>query len=188
MPKGYWCRSLARCETNMTAFKPSPATIATGRILVCAAAAFCLLATAPLRAATGGSISGTIADPSSAVIAGASPTLADRGYKNRSEALRDLMRESLVSQAVDKNQTMVATLTMVYDHHLPNLANQLIDIQHHAHGKVLAATHVHLDDDYCLEVIIMKGRSREIQSLADGMLSLRGVKHGKLVLTDTGKK
>jgi CopG family transcriptional regulator, nickel-responsive regulator len=71
---------------------------------------------------------------------------------------------------------------------LPNLSQKLTETQHHAHGKVLAATHVHLDDDYCLEVIIMKGRSKEIRSLADGMLSLRGVKHGKLVVTSTGKE
>jgi CopG family transcriptional regulator, nickel-responsive regulator len=113
--------------------------------------------------------------------------IADRGYKNRSEALRDLMRESLISEAVDDNKVVVATLTMVYDHHLPTLSQKLTETQHHAHGKVLAATHVHLDDVYCLEVIIMKGRSKEIRSLADGMLSLRGVKHGKLVLTSTGK-
>ncbi|MGC1784714.1 MAG: nickel-responsive transcriptional regulator NikR [Acidobacteriaceae bacterium] len=113
--------------------------------------------------------------------------IANRGYKNRSEALRDLMRESLVSEAADNNEVVVATLTMVYDHHLPNLSQKLTETQHHSHGKVLAATHVHLDDDYCLEVIIMKGRSKEIRSLADGMLSLRGVKNGKLVLTSAGK-
>lgn len=114
--------------------------------------------------------------------------IADRGYKNRSEALRDLMRESLVSEAADNNEVVVGTLTMIYDHHLPNLSQKLTETQHHSHGNVLAATHVHLDDVYCLEVIIMKGRSREIRSLADGMLSLRGVKNGKLVLTSTGKE
>jgi CopG family nickel-responsive transcriptional regulator len=113
--------------------------------------------------------------------------IADRGYKNRSEALRDLMRESLISEAADNNEVVVATLTMIYDHHLPNLTQKLIEVQHHAHGKVLAATHIHLDDDYCLEVIIMKGRNKEIKSLADRMLSLRGVKNGKLVSTSTGK-
>ncbi|MGO8719918.1 MAG: nickel-responsive transcriptional regulator NikR [Acidobacteriaceae bacterium] len=114
--------------------------------------------------------------------------IADRGYENRSEALRDLIRESLVSQAADNNEVVVATLTMVYDHHRPNLTQKLTETQHHSHGKVLAATHVHLDDDYCLEVIIMKGRNKEIKSLADRMLSLRGVKNGKLVLTSTGTK
>lgn len=114
--------------------------------------------------------------------------IADRGYENRSEALRDLIRESLVSKAADNNEVVVGTLTMVYDHHRPNLTQKLTEAQHHSHGKVLAATHVHLDDDYCLEVIIMKGRNKEIRNLADRMLSLRGVKNGKLVLTTTGQK
>lgn len=114
--------------------------------------------------------------------------IAKRGYKNRSEALRDLIRESLVAEAVDENKQVVATLSMIYDHHRPNLSNKLTAIQHHAHGSVLAATHVHLDEDNCLEVVIMKGRSGELRHLADHMLSMRGVKNGKLVLTTTGKK
>jgi CopG family nickel-responsive transcriptional regulator len=113
--------------------------------------------------------------------------IAKRGYKNRSEALRDLIRESLVSEAIDRNRTVVATLSLIYDHHSPNLSDKLNDIQHHAHRNVLAATHVHLDADNCLEVVIMKGRSEEIKHLADHMLAMRGVKHGKLVLTTTGK-
>jgi CopG family nickel-responsive transcriptional regulator len=114
--------------------------------------------------------------------------IAKRGYKNRSEALRDLIRDSLVTEAVDENKDVVATLSMIYDHHRPGLSNKLIEIQHHAHGKVLAATHVHLDEDNCLEVVIMKGRSGAVKHLADHMLSMRGVKHGKLILTTTGKE
>ena len=113
--------------------------------------------------------------------------IAERGYENRSEALRDLIRESLVSEAADNNEVVVGTLTMVYDHHRPNLTQKWTEAQHHSHGKVLAATHVHLDDDYCLEVIIMKGRNREIKKLADRMLSMRGVKNGKLVFATTGR-
>jgi CopG family nickel-responsive transcriptional regulator len=113
--------------------------------------------------------------------------IAKRGYKNRSEAIRDLIRESLVAEAIDKNKPVVATLSMIYDHHRPNLSNKLNEIQHHSHGNVLAATHVHLDEDNCLEVVIMKGRSGEIQHLADHMLAMRGVKHGKLVVTTTGR-
>lgn len=111
-----------------------------------------------------------------------------RGYGNRSEAIRDLIRESLLAEAVDENKTVVATLSLVYDHHLPNLGQKLTEMQHHAHGAVLAATHVHLDQVNCLEVIIMKGNSTEIRHLADHMLSLRGVKHGKLVMTSTGEE
>ncbi len=113
--------------------------------------------------------------------------IAKRGYKNRSEALRDLIRESLITEDIEQNRPVVATLSMIYDHHRPNLSNKLTEAQHHHHGNVLAATHVHLDDDNCLEVVIMKGRSGDVKHLADHMLSMRGVKHGKLVITSTGK-
>jgi CopG family transcriptional regulator, nickel-responsive regulator len=113
--------------------------------------------------------------------------IARRGYRNRSEAIRDLIRERLVDEAIDQNKPVVATLTMIYDHHKPDLSNKLTALQHHSHGNVLAATHVHLDADNCLEVVILKGRSGEVQHLADHMLAMRGVKHGKLVVTATGK-
>ena len=113
--------------------------------------------------------------------------IAKRGYKNRSEALRDLIRESLITEEIEQNRPVVATLSMIYDHHRHDLSNKLNEIQHHSHQNVLAATHVHLDHDNCLEVVIMKGRSGEIKHLADQMLSMRGVKHGKLVITSTGK-
>jgi CopG family nickel-responsive transcriptional regulator len=111
-----------------------------------------------------------------------------RGYQNRSEAIRDLIREHLVEEAVEGNKVIVGTLTMVYDHHQPNLSAKLIEAQHEAASKVLAATHVHLDHHHCLEVVILKGRSSEVKSLADRILSLRGVKHGKLAVTTTGKR
>ena len=113
--------------------------------------------------------------------------IAKRGYANRSEAFRDLIREALLSETVISNQPVVATLTLVYDHHVPHLAEKLTDVQHTAGAMVLAATHVHLDHHYCLEVILMKGRGKEIQAVADGMLALRGVELGKLVLTNSGK-
>ena len=106
-----------------------------------------------------------------------------KGYKNRSEAIRDLIREHLVQAAAQENKVIVGTLTMVYDHHQPNLSAKLIEAQHAAASKVLAATHVHLDHHHCLEVVILKGRSGEVKSLADRILSLRGVKHGQLTVT-----
>ena len=108
-----------------------------------------------------------------------------KGYQNRSEAIRDLIRELLVHSAVDENKVIVGTLTMVYDHHQPNLSAKLIEAQHAAASKVLAATHVHLDHHHCLEVVILKGRSGEVRGLADRILSLRGVKHGELTVTAT---
>jgi len=114
-------------------------------------------------------------------------SIARRSYHNRSEAIRDLIREHLVSEEGDENKVIAATLTMVYDHHRPKLGERLTEIQHQAHTQVLAATHVHLDHHNCLEVVIMKGRSAELRKIADQILSLRGVKHGKFVITTTGK-
>lgn len=112
--------------------------------------------------------------------------IARRKYRNRSEAIRDLIREALLADSVDSNRPVVGTLTLVYDHHVPNLSQKLTEIQHHGGTMVLAATHVHLDHNYCLEVVIMKGRSNEIREVADRMLAMRGVELGKLVLTNSG--
>jgi CopG family transcriptional regulator, nickel-responsive regulator len=114
--------------------------------------------------------------------------ITKRGYKNRSEAFRDLIRDALLAETIDSNKPVVGTLTLVYDHHVPNLSEKLTGAQHSAGAMILAATHVHLDHHYCLEVVIMKGKSRELQELADRMLALRGVELGKLVLTNSGKE
>jgi CopG family transcriptional regulator, nickel-responsive regulator len=113
--------------------------------------------------------------------------IAKKGYKNRSEAIRDLIRDHLVTEDIDKNKVVAATLTIVYDHHRPNLTEKLVEAQHRAGGKVLAATHVHLDHHNCLEVVIMVGRGGDLRQLANEILSLRGVKHGQLAITSTGK-
>ena len=113
--------------------------------------------------------------------------ITKRGYENRSEALRDLIRDTLVTEEVNDNKLVVATLSMIYDHHRPDLSHKLTEAQHHHHGNVLAATHVHLDPKNCFEVVIMKGPAGEVKHMADHMLSLKGVKHGKLVMTSTGR-
>ena len=113
--------------------------------------------------------------------------IAKRNYTNRSEAIRDLIRDNMVAEEIDQNKVVVGTLTVVYDHHRRNLTEKLIEAQHRAGGNVLATTHVHLDHHNCLEVVIMKGRGGDLKDLADGILSLRGVKHGQLVVTSTGK-
>ena len=112
--------------------------------------------------------------------------ISKRGYANRSEAFRDLIREALLEEMVGSNKPVVGTLTLVYDPHVPNLAQKLTEVQHVAGAMILAATHVHLDRHYCLEVIIMKGKGKDLQAVADGMLALRGVELGKLVLTNSG--
>jgi CopG family nickel-responsive transcriptional regulator len=114
--------------------------------------------------------------------------IARRGYQNRSEAIRDLIREALLAESIHSNKPVVGILTLVYDHHVPNLSEKLTESQHAAGAMVLAATHVHLDHHYCLEVIIMKGRSMDIQAMADRIRALKGVELGKLVLTTSGKE
>ena len=114
-------------------------------------------------------------------------SIRERGYQNRSEAIRDLIRDHLISREADKNKVVAGTLTIIYDHHRPNLTEKLVEVQHHAGSQVLAATHVHLDHHNCLEVVIMKGRSGSIRAVANAILSLQGVKHGQLVVTSTGK-
>jgi CopG family transcriptional regulator, nickel-responsive regulator len=109
--------------------------------------------------------------------------IALKGYASRSEAIRDMIRDHFVEEDVASNSVIVATLTLVYDHHQPKLSEQLIEAQHEYKGKVLATTHVHLDHHNCLEVIILKGRGAEVKRFSERLLSLRGVKHGGLVLT-----
>ena len=88
--------------------------------------------------------------------------ISNKGYQNRSEAIRDLIRDHLIQREVDEDKTVVGTLTIVYDHHRPNLTERIVDAQHHADSQVMAATHVHLDHHNCLEVVIMRGRELPI--------------------------
>ncbi|MCA1958560.1 MAG: nickel-responsive transcriptional regulator NikR [Nitrospira sp.] len=110
-----------------------------------------------------------------------------RGYTNRSEALRDLIRDDLVGQEWDHNQETVGTVTFVYDHHVRDLTGKLTDIQHEHQGLILSSMHVHLDHAHCLEVVVVRGRGTDIKKLADALISVKGVKHGKLTMTTTGK-
>lgn len=110
-----------------------------------------------------------------------------RRYTNRSEALRDLIRDNLVGQEWDEDKETVGTITFVYDHHVRDLTSKLTDIQHDYHGKILSGLHVHLDHDHCLEVLVVKGKGSEIRQVADALVSVKGVKHGKLTMTTTGK-
>lgn len=110
-----------------------------------------------------------------------------RKYTNRSEAIRDLIRDSLVGHQWDDNKEAVATITFVYDHHVPGLTGRLTHLQHDFQGQILAGMHVHLDHDHCLEVLVAKGKGAAVRKIADALLSVKGVKHGKLTMTTTGK-
>lgn len=110
--------------------------------------------------------------------------IAARGYTNRSEAFRDLIRDQLVGSASENPEAqVVATVTLIYDHHVRMLSDKLTDIQHDAHHNILSALHVHLDHDNCLEAIVMKGRSKDVRRVADSLISTKGVKHGRMVIT-----
>lgn len=114
---------------------------------------------------------------------------AARGYGTRSEALRDLIRDALVEDMGARDDTAAAgTLTLVYDHHKSDLTQRLTAAQHDSHGLILATLHVHLDHHNCLEVLALKGKSAEIRRLADSILAVKGVMHGKFVLTATGNE
>ncbi len=113
--------------------------------------------------------------------------IARRGYANRSEAIRDLMRKTLVEKAWDANAETVATVTLVYDHHDPGLEAVLTEIQHESHKSVVASEHTHLNRHDCLEVVILKGRAKVIRDLADRLIAAKGVKHGEVVTTAAGK-
>jgi CopG family nickel-responsive transcriptional regulator len=113
--------------------------------------------------------------------------IAQKGYQNRSEALRDLIRDFLVRRDLDKDEKIVGVLSLIYDHHVPNLSNNLNSLQHDHYHNILSNTHIHLDHYNCLEVIILKGKYSEVKTLADKMIGTRGVKHGDLTFTSTGK-
>lgn len=113
--------------------------------------------------------------------------ISERGYTNRSEAFRDLIRDELVRHDWEKPEVpVVGTVTLVYDHHVRQLSERLTGLQHDHHHNILSTLHVHLDHDNCLEVLVVKGKAGVVRKIADALLSTKGVKHGRLTLTTTG--
>lgn len=113
--------------------------------------------------------------------------IASRGYNNRSEAFRDLIRDELVERAWEQpNSDVVGTVTLVYDHHVRMLNEKLTDLQHDHFHHILSTLHVHLDHDNCLEVLVVKGKASSVKKIADALISTKGVKHGRLTITSTG--
>ncbi len=112
--------------------------------------------------------------------------ISGRGYATRSEALRDLMRDSLVQSRLEvtqQNIEVVGSLTLIYNHHAPDLNKRMVEIQHAHDELVISVVHVHISHDDCMEVIVLRGLGKEVRGLADSLLSLKGVKHGKLFVT-----
>ena len=112
----------------------------------------------------------------------------EKGYDNRSLAIADMIRAHLVEHRQQKSDAVIAgSITLVYDHHQHHLQDLLTDLQHDHQKIIIATMHVHLDHDNCLEILAVKGDAREIKHLSDEMIAAKGVKHGKLTITSTGK-
>ena len=116
--------------------------------------------------------------------------IAEQGYENRSEAIRDLIRDALVQREWSRsagNEERVAVVTLVYDHDSSSLAQKLAHIQHENHKAVVSALHVHMDPHNCLEVLVLRGRARDVISMGEGLVSTKGVKFGRLLPATTGQ-
>ncbi|HZK25045.1 MAG TPA: nickel-responsive transcriptional regulator NikR [Oscillospiraceae bacterium] len=115
--------------------------------------------------------------------------IVSQGYVNRSEAIRDLIRNSLVELAwEDEAQEVAGTITLVYDHHVRGLSDLLNEIQHNCHQLIISTTHIHLDHQNCLEVLVLKGPAGNVREIADKLIGVKGVKHGQLTITSTGQE
>jgi len=114
--------------------------------------------------------------------------IEEKSYMNRSEAIRDLIRAALVEERSTSDEAeSVGTVTLVYNHHVRDLSDKLTEHQHTHHDRIISALHVHLDAHNCLEVLVVRGKVGEIKKIADELIGVKGVKHGKLVMTTTGE-
>jgi CopG family transcriptional regulator, nickel-responsive regulator len=116
--------------------------------------------------------------------------IEDKGYVNRSEAIRDLIRDSLVQREWSESngrEERVAVVTLVYDHDSSNLSQKLAHIQHENHKAVVSALHVHMDAHNCLEVLVLRDSARNVVKMGEGLVSTKGVKYGKVVPATTGQ-
>ena len=111
-----------------------------------------------------------------------------KSYTNRSEAIRDLIREDLVKVEWQDGKEVAGAITLVYDHHKRDLLNRLMDVQHDHHVNILSTQHIHLDHHNCLEVIIAKGAPRDVQELYGKLKSLKGVRHANIAMSTMGKE
>ncbi|MCK5194382.1 MAG: nickel-responsive transcriptional regulator NikR [Desulfobulbaceae bacterium] len=110
-----------------------------------------------------------------------------RQYGNRSEAIRDLIRKTLVAKEWQADKQVMGVISLVYDHHQHKLQEKITEEQHAFHHQIVASTHVHMDHDNCMEVIIVRGNAAEVKNLADKLIALRGVRDGNLAMSSTGK-
>lgn len=115
--------------------------------------------------------------------------IAQRGYTNRSEAFRDLVRNELVNEiSASPDAEVYGAITLIYDHHARLLLDKLNNLQHRYFASIMSSVHVHLDHDNCLEAILVRGKSSQVQDLANALIATKGVKHGRLTLTASGRQ
>ncbi|MDP8254361.1 MAG: nickel-responsive transcriptional regulator NikR [Candidatus Alcyoniella australis] len=111
-----------------------------------------------------------------------------KGYRTRSKAINDLVREELTRQEWESGSgEVIGVVTLVYDHHVHGLSDLLTDIQHENYQLIVSTTHIHIDPHNCLEILIMRGSAKKIRPMAEKLISCRGVLHGKTIFTTTGK-
>jgi CopG family nickel-responsive transcriptional regulator len=113
--------------------------------------------------------------------------IQERQYNNRSEAIRDLIRKAFTKKEWEADKEVMGVINLVYDHHQHQLQEKVTEIQHDFHGLIVSTTHVHMDHHNCLEVIIVKGKAKEVQELSDLLMAQRGVRDGNLAMSTTGK-
>jgi CopG family nickel-responsive transcriptional regulator len=110
--------------------------------------------------------------------------IANKGYNNRSEAIRDIVRDQLVEDAVEATSAFtIGALVYIYDHHKRELEKALSNLQHEYFENIISTSHVHVDHDHCMEVVLLKGKAVTLKAIAAKLLSMKGVQHGKLTLT-----
>ena len=110
--------------------------------------------------------------------------IRNKGYTNRSEAIRDLVRESIIKSDVSHGDSrVIGTLTLIYDHDEGDVTNRLLHVQHHHHADILSTTPIHINERACLEVLVVRGKSKDVKKLSDNLRAIKGVKHGELVIT-----
>lgn len=113
--------------------------------------------------------------------------IRERSYSNRSEAIRDLIRKAFIKEQWQQDKQVIGVISLVYDHHQHKLQEKVTVVQHDYHHQIVSTTHVHMDHNNCLEVIVAKGRAKEVQDLTNRLAALKGVRDTNLAMSSTGE-
>ena len=114
--------------------------------------------------------------------------IREKRYASRSEAFRDLIRQELVRKEWQENREVAGAITFIFDHHQRDLLNKITDIQHDFQKLIISTQHIHLDHDNCLEIVAVRGRAKEVKRLSDMLTAVKGIRHGSLGMSSTGKE